>query len=275
MNPVKGYYSLIQFCPDASRLETVNVGVILLCPERGFLDARTCRANSRVRQAFGRKVDAKALDLAKRAMESRVRGAREDVRSREDLAEFARLQANALMITAPRPMRVVDPEADLEALYNELVGGEPQKRERRGEPEVKTRLDEIFQRPSLKDRIVVKPQVTVPVLDRRFPVPYAYQNGAFNLVRPEVFVSDENNALGKAEKLMAEAAMIQRHTERTDNPQRVIVIPEVLDADPAKDTTGLEAKIEALFREFAIRVVKPEELDAFAQEVEREAHAVG
>jgi hypothetical protein len=275
MNPVKGYYSLIQFCPDASRLETVNVGVILLCPERGFLDARTCRANSRVRQAFGRKVDAKALDLAKRAMESRVRGAREDVRSREDLAEFARLQANALMITAPRPMRVVDPEADLEALYNELVGGEPQKRERRSEPEVKTRLDEIFQRPSLKDRIVVKPQVTVPVLDRRFPVPYAYQNGAFNLVRPEVFVSDENNALGKAEKLMAEAAMIQRHTERTDNPQRVIVIPEVLDADPAKDTTGLEAKIEALFREFAIRVVKPEELDAFAQEVEREAHAVG
>lgn len=275
MNPVKGYYSLIQFCPDASRLETVNVGVILLCPERGFLDARTCRANSRVRQAFGRKVDAKALDLAKRAMENRVRGAREDVHSREDLAEFARLQANALMITAPRPMRVVDPEADLEALYQELVGGEPQKRERRAEPEVKTRLDEIFRRPSLKDRIVVKPQVTVPVLDRRFSVPYAYQNGAFNLVRPEVFVADENNALGKAEKLMAEAAMIQRHTERTDNPQRVIVIPEVLDADPAKDTTGLEAKIEALFREFAIRVVKPEELDAFAQEVEREAHAVG
>jgi hypothetical protein len=275
MNPVKGYYSLIQFCPDASRLETVNVGVILLCPERGFLDARTCRAKKRVQQVFGKKVDLKALDLAERAMESRVRGAREDVRSREDLAEFARLQANALMITAPRPMRVVDPEADLEALYKELVGGEPQKRERRSEPEVKTRIDEIFQRPSLKDRIVVKPQVTVPITDRRFPVPYAYQNGAFNLVRPEVFVADENNALGKAEKLMAEAAMIQRHTERTDNPQRVIVIPEVLDADPVRDTTGLEAKIEAMFREFAIRVVKPEELDAFAQEVEREAHAVG
>ena len=271
MNPVKGYYSFIQFCPDASRLETVNVGVILLCPERGFLDARTCRANSRVRQAFGRKVDAKALDMAKRAMENRVRGAREDVHSREDLAEFARLQANALMITAPRPMRVVDPEADLEALYKELVGGEPQKRERRAEPEVKTRLDEIFQRPSLKDRIVVKPQVTVPVLDRRFPVPYAYQNGAFNLVRPEVFVADEGSALSKAERLTLESDMIQRHSSQQ---QRVIVIPEVLDADPAKDTTGLETKIEALFREFAIRVVKPEELDAFAQEVEREAHAV-
>ena len=29
----KGYYSAIQYCPDRSRMEAANVGVMLLCPQ--------------------------------------------------------------------------------------------------------------------------------------------------------------------------------------------------------------------------------------------------
>ena len=35
--PTRGYYSLIQFCPDTCRLEVANVGVVLYCPEVSFL----------------------------------------------------------------------------------------------------------------------------------------------------------------------------------------------------------------------------------------------
>ena len=37
MNSKRGYYSLIQFCPEPSRAEAVNLGVLLFCPEAGFI----------------------------------------------------------------------------------------------------------------------------------------------------------------------------------------------------------------------------------------------
>ncbi len=33
MNPTRGYYCLIQYSPDPSRLEAANVGVVLFCPK--------------------------------------------------------------------------------------------------------------------------------------------------------------------------------------------------------------------------------------------------
>ena len=40
MNPVKGHYSIVQYCPDLARRETVNIGVVLLVPDREFLQTR-------------------------------------------------------------------------------------------------------------------------------------------------------------------------------------------------------------------------------------------
>ena len=53
METSKGYYSLIQYCPDLARLEAANIGVILFCPERGFLRAKTAQGNDRIRRFFG------------------------------------------------------------------------------------------------------------------------------------------------------------------------------------------------------------------------------
>lgn len=49
MKTYKGYYSLIQFCPDLSRHEMANVGVLLFVPDRKFISARTNTNNERVR----------------------------------------------------------------------------------------------------------------------------------------------------------------------------------------------------------------------------------
>ena len=53
MNAHRGYYSLIQYCPDLSRLEAVNVGVVLFCPEPRFIEARTSAGNDKPRRLFG------------------------------------------------------------------------------------------------------------------------------------------------------------------------------------------------------------------------------
>ena len=47
MTAQKGYYSLIQFYPNPSRLEAVNVGVVLFSPDAQFIAARMGRSNDR------------------------------------------------------------------------------------------------------------------------------------------------------------------------------------------------------------------------------------
>ena len=54
MKPQKGYYSLLQFCPDVSRLEAANLGVVLFCPDSNFLEAKTSRSVRRAEKLVGR-----------------------------------------------------------------------------------------------------------------------------------------------------------------------------------------------------------------------------
>ncbi|MFN5907792.1 MAG: DUF3037 domain-containing protein [Planctomyces sp.] len=53
MKPQKGYYSIVQYCPDLSRLEAANIGVLLFCPDSGFLKVLTSANNGRIIRFFG------------------------------------------------------------------------------------------------------------------------------------------------------------------------------------------------------------------------------
>src|SRR5438046_2093048 len=118
MNPVKGYYSLIQYCPDLSRLEAANVGVLLFCPEPHFIDARTASSNQRVRRFFGSDDrDWDRINEAKAAIEDRLKAEGEHFRTLEDLERFIGTRANEIQLTPPRPIKVFNPAQDLEALF--------------------------------------------------------------------------------------------------------------------------------------------------------------
>ena len=62
-----GYYSLVQFCPDVARLEAVNVGVLVFCPQSGFLEIKLTEDDDRVAKMFGKhSFHPPSLDAAKR-----------------------------------------------------------------------------------------------------------------------------------------------------------------------------------------------------------------
>jgi Protein of unknown function (DUF3037) len=83
MNPVKGHYSIVQYCPDLARRETVNIGVVLLVPERGFLQTRMVADNERVRHFFGNTGDdAKLLNDFKKSFAARIEAEHESPRSK-------------------------------------------------------------------------------------------------------------------------------------------------------------------------------------------------
>src|SRR5216684_2648897 len=121
MSPTKGHYSIIQYCPDPSRLEAVNIGVALFCPELRFLRAQFGRRKTRVRQLFG-KQDWEFVALQQSAIEARLAREQEAFERLEDFEAYVSRRANALTLTSPRPIKVENPEAELKSLLRRLVG---------------------------------------------------------------------------------------------------------------------------------------------------------
>jgi hypothetical protein len=73
MKPEKGYYSVIQYCPDLARFEAANIGVLLFCPQSGFLKALTSGNNRRIIKFFGSAGhDWKRINTVKRALQDRL-----------------------------------------------------------------------------------------------------------------------------------------------------------------------------------------------------------
>ncbi len=258
MRAMRGYYSVVQYCPDASRAEAASIGVALFCPEARFADAKLETSNARVKKFFGKDAfDSFALDAMKESLRERLLRERQNFKSSEDFTHFVETRANELRLTAPRPMKVDDPDRELEALYIELIGAS--RKPYLPRPPLVPQLDEFFRTPRLSGRVQLNLKRRVPVADVDLEVPYAYQNGALNLVKPERFVS-----VGPALKLACEGDMLRRHSA-----DRLIVVPVIVNA--AKESE-LRAHVGRVFEEYKIRVIHPDGLSNFMAEVEREAH---
>jgi hypothetical protein len=119
----KGYYSILQYVPDVERAEGVNVGVVLICPARNFLKVRTTKDNNRVVRFFGTNAgfDAQRLTILKQALEERITA----IQTLEEFQRFVETRANHLRLIAPRPIKLAEPEAELDRLFVALVE-EPQ-----------------------------------------------------------------------------------------------------------------------------------------------------
>ena len=122
MKAMKGYFSLVQFCPNASRLEAANVGVVLFCPDAKFIAARMTASNARAKRFFGHdQIELAGLASAKVAFQKRFEVEKEHFREFSDLQNFVDTRAGTLQLTAPRPVKVFDPEKDLQRLFEELA----------------------------------------------------------------------------------------------------------------------------------------------------------
>jgi len=119
--PRRGYYSVIQYCPDHCRLEAANIGVALFCPEPQFMGVRMAPHNDRIRQFFGsERMNWHCIDAAKAAIQYRLME-KEPINTVDDLKHFAACRANEIIMTEPRWCKVFDPELELAELYAELV----------------------------------------------------------------------------------------------------------------------------------------------------------
>jgi hypothetical protein len=118
----KGWYSIVQFCPDPSRLEFANIGVLLFCPALKFLEVRIAEDNRRIKKFFGsERFDFDSINLFKAGLKERLGKERENIVDHEQLLDFVDRRANQIRISPPRSIRVMSPEVELDELFVELV----------------------------------------------------------------------------------------------------------------------------------------------------------
>lgn len=265
MEPRKGFYSLVQFCPDHSRMEAVNVGVVLCVPEVRFIRARMARANMRAARLFGRGTfDPDWLNAAKASLEQRLEVAGDAFVVPEDLNRFVATRANKLVLTVPRPVKVVQPDEELERLFAELV--DRRETPARREPLI-PELEDAFHRPTLANRIMFNHKVTVPVVNRSLDVPYAYRNGEMHLVKPVLFCADP---VDRGIELVTEGDLIQK---RSETATKLIVVPD-LSSQPSRRVQDVRKVLTDLFSFYEVRLVWEDQRQTFVNEVEHEAHPV-
>lgn len=223
MDYQKGYYALIQYCPDASRLEAANVGVLLFCPDEYFLRARLARDNSRLRRFFGPQ-DWLLVQGQKEAIEDRLDVGRLYFRTTEDVQNYIGRRANNIQISELRPTKVANAEKDLEELFQRLVGeAEQHQPTYRAATKLKKELV-TAQVESLLERNIT---VDLPEIERSIEVPYAYRNGAYNLIKPVNFeAATFDQAFVKAATHAVEGQALRKHATPEQGPMKLIVVGE-------------------------------------------------
>jgi len=184
MTSTKGYYSIIQYCPDPSRLEAVNIGVALFCPEVRFLRAQFGRRKTRVRQLFG-KQDWEFVALQQSAIEARLARESDSFEKLEDFEAYVSRRANALTLTNPRPVKVENPEWELKKLLRRLVGSHGESAQRAAR--ISHELGHLLRNAGVASRLRTNVTVHPPSLPNAVKVPFAYQNGRLNLIEPIQF----------------------------------------------------------------------------------------
>jgi Protein of unknown function (DUF3037) len=272
-NPQTGYYSLVQYCPDPMQGEVANVGVLVFCPARGFLRARTADGNDRVARIFKREnIDLDYVNQLKASFERRIEAERPWIRTVDDLKHFVDSRANDVVLTPPRYVRLEDPDVGMDRLFKTLVGGrsiEARQTQLAAKP-----LREFFARLRLegKRRIELRKRIDVPLLPgEEFVADWTYQNGAINLVKA-VQLPPEPARVAKVARNSAFAGhLIQRHWQQDGLRSHVHIVSVGGSADNAS-LSAAEAVAAPLMNDLEVDFIPWAHLDNFQDRVRAEAH---
>lgn len=198
---MKAWYSLIQYCPDHSRLESVNVGVVLLCPDAGFLQSRMSSKVERVRKFFGSAgPDSQQLKTMRDMLEKRFTFEAPQIATLEKFEHFRHTLANELVITPPRSIALQHPNATLDELFEELVESptplEPVEKVASGS--LRKMLDRKFNAAGLDPYLRKRISLRIDELKTTVEVPFAFQNGTWNFIEALTFDQKQEKHLRNA-----------------------------------------------------------------------------
>ena len=266
---IKGYYSIIQYCPDLSRLEAANIGVLLFCPEVRFIRAKTSAGNDRIRRFFGTDIlDKERIALIKHTVEKRLAVDANAFRTLEDLEHFRATRGNEIQITPPRSILVNEPIAELDRLFEQLVGGRAGTHKRDTAAPIKRVLEREFKRADVEQFLHDNVSIEVQAFQRRIEVPYAYQNGRCNLLQPVKFEqSTEEGVVNNACRLAVEGRSLYTHPDRKYGKLQMNVI-----ASFSAGSRAYCATVHDILHENDVKFYSDQDISTLIDEIRATAH---
>ena len=263
-HPVKGYFCLVQYCPDLARREVANVGVLLFSPDHAFLEARLVTSNQRVRRFFGEHADHfRHVNAMKEAFTERLRVEKREFSTLEDLTLFVQTRANRIILTPPKAVRVTDPASDLAALFATLVAEPSHADEAVVDLSLRDRLDQVLEMPDLAPKIRTSIRVQVPLLKKEVVMPFGFQNGRFNLIQPANFHQASISRVRDAAcRFAVEGDSLYQHRDPDLGDLQLVVVADF-------HRTGDEgaAAVKELFQEYQVKLYTPDSLGELEQEI--------
>ncbi len=262
----RGYYSLIQFCPDVSRAEAANIGVLVFCPSQRFIAAKTTSDLSRIRQFFPElPVDPKRLLATLSSVPERIQVEKERFQTLDDLNRYIGTRANDVLLTAPRSMAVSDPAADLEVLFSDLVLFAPSRRRRKTRASL-PELDHALRAERFRGRVDLKPKpVVVPRVSTKLYANYAYRNGRTHLIKIEDLPLSEKKSFQHASVLASQGSLL------LDADHQLLVVSTAPEPT-STDENELATALRLTFERNSVAFFPSSLLQDLVARVDREAH---
>jgi len=115
----RGFYSVVQYVPDRSRAEAVNLGLVLFCQDTCVLRFRFLTDFNRVKSLFF--VNEANLKFSVQSMHARLECLAATIRTIDELITFAASRGNDICITEPRFAKLQNINDDFERLFLLLV----------------------------------------------------------------------------------------------------------------------------------------------------------
>jgi hypothetical protein len=132
-----------------------------------------------------------------------------------------------------------------------------------------SKIDQLFSRPSLKERIETRKKISLPFIEKTIEFPYAYRNGMLNLIQHPLFSLGNDLWYKKAFELAGEGYSIQKQVGSDNLARKVIIIPLIENASTIQKA---ENTIHDIFMDHNITVIEPSKVETYVDQVEMEAH---
>lgn len=264
----KGFFSIIQYCPDLDRAEGANLGVVLCVPEFAYCDVLLCEHNEHVKKLFGApSYDDQRLNVAKKGFAHHLKAEVTPSPTLDALLSFSRKSGNHLLLTPPRTVVVRErPESLLRQLFGRLASAKPpRRRERTPAPSLEQTL--IPRLMTMRVPFERNVAVHIPNFDP-LNFPLAYRNGVQNLVTAEGFPASPEAAQDKAYQMAVRGQVIHNNPAPDGTERRMIVVARF----KSDSSPEIRDRVVYLLHQCHARLIEAERIEDFAEEIQREAH---